>query len=194
MTKINIIYPLFNHKLFLLIVYLKCLSNTFSFPFNNLQSVELNNGNFLMIHQFGIDICDKDLTKIIRKEKIFSTEEQISTPQKMQNVIIKKFSDGYLVCSIGNKIYIFDDTGQSLSIKENINDDKNVNYYTLDIKDSYHFYIGFMADSLLNLYYYEFDPTTNQTSLKGESGAITSKENWLWVFNTEYIRLSIYVS
>ena len=186
MTKINIIYPLFNHKLFLLIVYLKCLSNTFSFPFNNLQSVELNNGYFLMIHQFGIDICDKDLTKIIRKEKIFSTEEQISTPQKMQNVIIKKFSDGYLVCSIGNKIYIFDDTGQSLSIKENINDGKNVNYYTLDIKDNYHFFLGFMAESVLNIFYYEFNFSTGEIIKLAESGDISNTESWLWVFNTEY--------
>ena len=173
-------------SLILLIICINIIPLIISFPFINLQSAELKNGNYLMVHQYGVDICDKDLKQVLRKEVVFSAEERISTPQKMQYVIIKSFEDGYLVCLIINKVYIFDDVGQLLSKIEGINHNKTVNYYTLDIKDSYHFYIGFMADSLLNLYYYEFDPTTNKTSLKGESGAITSKENWLWVFNTEY--------
>ena len=48
-------------------------------------------------------------------EIVFSNEEQITT-DIMQNVIIKEFEDGYLICLINNKIYIFNNLGEFLLI------------------------------------------------------------------------------
>ena len=95
------------------ILYTNILPIIFSFPFYNLQSIQLLNGNFLMIHQYGIDICDKGLTKIIKTEIIFTNDEQI-TLYKMKNIIIKQFTDGYIISLINDNIYIFNESGHFL--------------------------------------------------------------------------------
>ena len=118
-----------------LILFSNIFSGIFSFPFYNLQSEQLFNGNYIFVHQYGIDIVNNPRTKIIRSEITFAEEEQI-TKEKMQNVIIKMFEDGYLICLINGKIYIFDDTGHILYKSENIiTTGKTVNYYSLNIKD-----------------------------------------------------------
>jgi len=98
-------------KVYSQLIFITIIINLFSifpsFPFYNLQTAELTDGNFLFIHKYGIDICVKDITKIIRTEIIFTNEEQI-TKEKIKNVIIKKFDDGYIICLIIDKIYIFD--------------------------------------------------------------------------------------
>ena len=98
------------HFLVFLLFYLFFIPNIFSFPFYNTQSEQLINGNFLIIHQYGIAICDNELSRIIRTEKVF-TDDDIITTDKMKNIIIKKFEDGYLICIINDKIYIFDNLG-----------------------------------------------------------------------------------
>ena len=132
---------------FFLIIYIIPSLNVFAFPFYNVQSAELSNGQRLLVHKFGIDIVDKDYNQVIRNEIIFTDEEQISTADKLNNVIIKKFEDGYIICLINDKTYIFDNLGNFLSKKENINFDKTVNYYSLNIKDNYHFFIGFISNN-----------------------------------------------
>ena len=97
-----------NINFILIIIY---LFSVYSFPFYNLQSTELSNGEKLIIHKYGIDICDRDFNKIIRNEIVFSSDEQISTEDKLNNVIIKKFDDGYIICLINNKAYLFDEFG-----------------------------------------------------------------------------------
>lgn len=88
-------------KLYSQLIFITTIINFFSifssFPFYNLQTAELTDGNFLFIHKYGIDICDRDITKVIRTEVIFTNEEQITT-DKIKNVIIKKFEDGYIIC------------------------------------------------------------------------------------------------
>ena len=106
-----------------------------------------------MVHQYSIDICNEDLSQIIRFEIIFSEEEQISNQQQMKDVIIKKFDDGYLACLISKNLYIFDDIGRYLHKRDNINNGKVVDYYIMSIYDNYHFYIGYMAQSVLNIFY-----------------------------------------
>ena len=105
MTKKKYYFNIIN--LNLLILYINIFGISFSFPFINLQSEQLNNGNFLMVHQYGIDICNEDLSQKIRTEIIFSEDEQISNSQQMKDVIIKKFDDGYLVCLINKNISYF---------------------------------------------------------------------------------------
>ena len=183
MTKKKYYFNIIN--LNLLILYINIFGISFSFPFINLQSEQLNNGNFLMVHQYGIDICNEDLSQKIRTEIIFSEDEQISNSQQMKDVIIKKFDDGYLVCLINKNIYIFNSAGQFLNKKENINNGKTVDYYTISIHDNYHFYIGYMAQSVLNIFYYEFNHDSNEIKIKAESGDLTNSEGW-WLWTTEY--------
>ena len=183
MTKKNFYFNIIN--LHLLILYINIFGISFSFPFINLQSEQLNNGNFLMVHQYGIDICNEDLSQKIRTEIIFSEDEQISNSQQMKDVIIRKFDDGYLVCLINKNIYIFNSAGQFLNKKENINNGKTVDYYTISIHDNYHFYIGYMAQSVLNIFYYEFNHDSNEIKIKAESGDLTNSEGW-WLWTTEY--------
>ena len=182
MEKINYIYIQF----FFLIFFINIFQISFSFPFENIYSTQLRNGNFILIHKKGIDICDNYLNKIIRTEIVFSNEEQITT-DIMKNVKIKEFEDGYLICLINNKIYIFNNLGEFLFKKENINLDKEVNYYSIDTKDNYHFFIGIISESCLNLYYYEYNISTNTTELIAQSGDITKSEpKWFGLGSTDY--------
>ena len=146
-----------------IIIYIVTSSNVFAFPFYNVQSAELANEQKLIIHRFGIDIVDKDFNQVIRNEITFSSEEQISSADKMKNVIIKKFEDGYLICLINDRTYIFDNLGNFLSKRENINFGYISNYYSLSIKDNYHFFVGIISNDKFYLYYYEYKSATKQT-------------------------------
>ena len=152
MSKTNIYFFIY----FFFIIYIISSLNVFAFPFYNVQSAELSNGQKLIVHKFGIDIVDKDYNQIIRNEINFTNEEQISTPDELKNVIIKKFENGYIISLINNTTYIFDNLGNFLSKRENIYIGHTTNYYSLNIKDNYHFFIGFISDNGFYLYYYEF--------------------------------------
>ena len=170
----------------LFILYTNILPIIFSFPFYNLQSIQLLNGNFLMIHQNGIDICNKGLTKIIKTEFIFTDDEKI-TPDKMKNIIIKQSTDGYIYSLINDNIYIFNELGNLLYKSAKINQDKTPNYYSLTIKDNYHFYIGLITNNFLNIYYYEYNLTSNTIINIAESGDISKNEKYLFFLETEYV-------
>ena len=159
MSKTNFSFLIY----FFLIIYIIPPLNVFAFPFYNIQSVELSNGQKFLVHQFGIDIVNNDYNQVIRNIMNFTNEEQISTTDKMKNVIIKKFEDGYLICLISDKAYIFDNLGNFLAKRENINFGNSVNYYSLNIKDNYHFFIGFISNNEFYLYYYEFKVATKET-------------------------------
>ena len=120
----------------MLILILSIILKISSFPIYNLQSAQLNSGEFFLIHKYGIDICDEKRTTIVRNILTFSEEEQITT-EKMANIKIKKFDDGYLICLINEQIYIYDDQGNFVNRYEYIRLGKNVKYYSLSIKDKY---------------------------------------------------------
>ena len=166
MAEFKIIHPSFT----ILIILISLLLNTQNFPYYNLYSAVLSNLDFLFVHKYGIDIVDYDITKVLRREIIFTEEEQI-TDEKKKDIIIKQFDDFYIICLINNNIYIFDDLGYFLLKIDNINLGKNVEYYSLNIKDEYHYFIGILTDDSLNLYYYEFDKINNVTTL------VASNEN-----------------
>ena len=52
----------------LFILPISLFSITLSFPFYNLQSEKLKNGNLFFVHKNGIDICDFNVTRILRTE------------------------------------------------------------------------------------------------------------------------------
>ena len=149
------------HFISILIIIIS-FSTIYSFPFYNLQSTELSNGNKLIVHKYGIDICNKDFNEIIGNEITFSNDEQISTSDKMVNIILEKFDDGYVICLIYSKAYIFDNLGHFLSDRGNLNFGYTSNYYSLNIKDNYHFFVGSVSNEYFYLYYYEYDKFTKK--------------------------------
>ena len=79
----------------------------------------------------------------------------------MNNAIIKKFDDGYIICLINNKAYLFDELGNSLCDRGSMNLGYISNYYSLNIKDNYHFFFGLISNNYFYLYYYEYDKSIN---------------------------------
>ena len=135
---------------FFLIIYINPPSNVFAFPFYNIQSAELSNGQKFLVHKFGIDIVDKDYNQVIRNVMNFTNEEQISTPDEMKSIIIKKFEDGHIICLINDTTYIFNNLGNFLTKRGRMNFGFTANYYSLNIKDNYHFFIVLFFLILLN--------------------------------------------
>ena len=140
---------------------------TFCFPFYNLQSARLQNGNFIFVHKYGVDIVNHNVSKIIRHEISFTEEEQI-TVEKMKDVIIKLFDDGYVICLMNDQMYIFDEAGNFKQKKEDANNNMAYNYYSLNVKDNHHYFVAFTNIESLNVYYYEYDKTANTITNLGD--------------------------
>ena len=107
-------------NLFLLLLYTNLLLKTFSYPFYNLQSTLLKNTDFIFVHKYGVDIVDYELTGFQRTEIEFTEEERI-TVDKMKDVIIEQFDDGYVICLLNDRIYIFNDEGHFQYKSDKIN-------------------------------------------------------------------------
>ena len=80
----------------------------------------------------------------------------------MVNIILEKFDDGYVICLIYSKAYLFDNLGHFLSDRGNLNFGYTSNYYSLNIKDNYHFFVGSVSNEYFYLYYYEYDKFTKK--------------------------------
>ena len=77
----------------------------FSFP----TAIELKNKDILVVHQFGVTVCDPTFKRIKKNVYDFSLEEeQISNEDKLSRVSFAKFNDGYIFSIIIEKLYIFD--------------------------------------------------------------------------------------
>ena len=81
----------------------------------------------------------------------------------MKSIIIKKFEDGHIICLINDTTYIFDNLGNFLTKRGRMNFGFTANYYSLNIKDNYHFFIGFISNNRFYLYYYEYKAATKET-------------------------------
>ena len=143
------------------------ISSTLYFPYPT--ATTLNNGNIFIIYKYGVVICDKNITNVIKYSYNFTESEEISTEAKLSKVSISKFDDGYIVSIIIDKLYIFDCNG-NLRQRYNTIDDKDVPYYTLTAhktdSNSYHYYLfGFVYQNRLNLYYYKYDPTQTKNTI-----------------------------
>ena len=140
------------------------------------HGVNLNSGEILIIHKFGIAIYNSDLTSIINQIEIFEGDELIETEEDLSKITLEIFN-GYIFSIIKDKIYIFNEQNGDLMYNGSkiINQDQDAVYYTLapiNITDNnkYSYIIGYVdSNKLLNLFYYEYDPELNQNQL------ITSK-------------------
>ena len=101
----------------------------------------------------------------------FSNENQITT-DNLSNVTISKFDDGYIICTIHNNIYIFNNEGEFIFEGKNINRYTNPDYYSLAPKEikqeNYYYYLGYVDidNNLIRLYGYEFNKEYNMTYLR----------------------------
>ena len=159
-------------NIFIFIFYsiINNINSTLSFV--NPLSISLNNGNIFIIHKYGIDVCNQYLSLIVKTPITFSSTEQI-TIENISKIIITKVEDGYIICLINKKVYIFDKYGNFI-FKSNEITDKNPDFYTLESlsdKNGYNYYVGFIYENKLYLYYYEYYTSSNSTKL------IASKEN-----------------
>ena len=150
--------------IFLFYCIINNINSTLSFI--NPLSISLNDKNIFIIHKTGINVCNQNLSLIIKTPITFSSEEQITT-ENLSKTIITKVDDGYIICLINKKIYIFDKNGNFVFKSSEITD-KNPDFYTLEsLSDTngYNYYIGFIYSNKLYLYYYEYNKNKKSTSL-----------------------------
>ena len=160
---INYINPLI---FILLVLNISKINSTNSYT--NPKIISLLNGNLFIIHKDGIDICYKDFTKI-KTSLTFSENEKI-TIDNLSKIEISKFDNGYVICIIIDKIYIFDNEGKFLFQHKNINKGLDIDYYTLDANECCSYCFGFIGLSdLLFIFHYEYNLKKNATFLKSSN-------------------------
>ena len=133
----------------------------------NPTTASLSNGNLFIIHQTGIDICDDNLNKI-STSMVFSNENKITT-DNLSKISISKFDNGYIICTINNNIYLFNNEGKFIFEGKNINKGGNPDYYALAAKEikqwDYYYYIAFIDRDYIRLYGYEYNLEYNNEHL-----------------------------
>ena len=148
--------------LYIYIIYTIIIISNSSIIFNFPYSISLSNGNILIIHKYGITICDGLLSNIIEDIVIFNKDEEIKTELSLSKVTTANI-DEYIISIINDKIYIFNDNGNLLyeDDKKILEQEEIADYYTLvPIKKegNYIFYfIGFIHNASLYFLYYEYD-------------------------------------
>ena len=100
-----------------------------------------------------------NLNKILTS-LVFSSENQITT-SILPKVAISKFDDGYIICIINDKIYLFDEEGK-FKFEGAISRNRHPDYYTLvtkEVSNQYrYFYITFIKENYIYLYLYDYIP------------------------------------
>ena len=153
--------------LFTILLYLNLfqINSDIFYPYS--LTITLSNGNLFIVYKYGIDICNHNLTKIIKSSIVFSNNEQI-TNDNLSKIVFSKCEDGYILCLINDKIYIFNSEGNFIFQSEKINKNHDTDFYTLYAvsgRNCYNYYIGFISNNLLYLYYYEYKSLANRTNL-----------------------------
>ena len=150
---------------FLLVLSIIINLSKSSILFNYPYCLSLSNGNILVIHKTGIDICDHSLSRIIKNISVFEGDEEISNDKALSKVTTET-KDEYIFCIINDKIYIFNNIGDLLYKDYNkiLDAGEKAEYYSLVIakKDNYYYYyvVGFIHNKLLYFLYFKFNFNT----------------------------------
>ncbi len=117
--------------IFLLTLFLAIHPSISSLSFIYPYSLSLSDENILIIHKFGISICDALISRIINNVISFSEDEQI-TEESLSKITCESKTK-YISCLINDKIYIFDNVGNSLykSVSSFLGNDEYPDYYSL---------------------------------------------------------------
>ena len=162
-----------NNKLYLIylicfIFLIKPLSSFVSFV--NPYCISLSDGRILVIHKYGISICNSFLTEIIENIITFTETEEISTEAALSR-ITSASENGYIFCIINDKIYIFNENGDLLSQNfiEILTTGETADYYTLTpirkTTSVYYFVVGYVYNSAINLLLCSFSFSNNNTQI-----------------------------
>ena len=147
---------------------------TISFSYPN-AVVTLKEGNIFIIHKFGICICDSSFTTIIKEIYTFQEEEQIINEERMSKLEILQFDNGYLICLIIDKIYIFNMNGD-LEFKSSPLIVVDISNFSLSsdkiLNNCYYYLLGYIYQSSLYLYYYEYNSLTKKKFINCKKGEI----------------------
>ena len=156
------------HNYFILFLLINISESFISFNF--LYSFTLSNGNIFVIHQKGVTICDNHLKTILLNVITFSEDEEIITEASLTK-ITTTFQYGYIISIINDKIYIFDEFGQSIynGTDKILSSGETAEYYTLvpiKIEDGYyHYVIGYIHNKLLYFLYYKYNFSSKANNL-----------------------------
>ena len=143
----------------------------------------LTNKKIFVIHSLGIDICDSAYKT---SKRILTFDTEISETY-LAKISISKYSNGYFVVLIINKVYLFNESGDPVFESSELSY-LNGEYYSLSShkfeKDSdnvysYYFLISYINpnDLLLNFYYYNLTETSltiiaNRVNIDDDIGSV----------------------
>ena len=165
----NILFINIRTKIFLFIIFI-LKKFIYSISFINPYSISLSNENVLVIHRYGISICNSIVTEIIDNITIFTEGEEISTEAALSK-ITSASENGYIFTIINDKIYIFNEMGILLYHNNSkiLLNGETAKYYTLvPIRkkvNNYYYVIGYINNNLLNLLYYSYYFSSNSNIL-----------------------------
>ena len=127
----NILFINLRTKIFLFIIFI-LKKFIYSISFINPYSISLSNENILVIHRYGISICNSIVTEIIDNITIFTEGEEISTEAALSK-ITSASENGYIFTIINDEIYIFNEIGILLYHNNSkiLLSGETANYYTL---------------------------------------------------------------
>ena len=161
---------LYKTILFFVILYILIDLSIPFVSFNYPYALTLSDGNIFVIHQKGVTICNKHLTRILKNVITFPEDEEINTEASLSK-ITTAFQYGYIISIINDKIYIFDEYGTSIYIgtEKILSSGETAEYYTLvPIKnetDYIHYIIGYVHNSLLYFLYYKYNYSNKTNNL-----------------------------
>ena len=99
-----------NIQYIFILLFISFISKSSSLYFTYPNAITLKNRNIFIIHKDGVTICDSNYFSIIKNIITFSSTEQLSE-SNLHLISLTQFDDGYIICIIINKLYIFDING-----------------------------------------------------------------------------------
>ena len=146
---------------YLLLKILSCLPD-YMYP----HSINLINGNILIIHSNGIIIYDSSLKNEIKN---VSNQNGLITKDILSKIEICRFSvedNGYIIALINQTIYIFDWEGNLKNKSKNYEDKIIGQYYTLipiqKNNNEYIYMLGFNDKIKINLIFFNYKDSSNE--------------------------------
>ena len=151
-----------NVQCIFILFFLSFISKSFSLHFTYPNAITLKNKNIFIIHKDGITICDANFTTIIKNIITFSSTEKL-LENDLHMISLSQFDDGYIICIIINKLYIFDING-IVKISTALSDNKNTNFVLAveKVSNTIHYYlIGYINQNSLYLLYLIYNSGNN---------------------------------
>ena len=165
---------MFNFIILYFIISYAYSNDTLIYP----SAITLPNDNIFIIHKLGVYKYNSSFEKPEEIIPFKKEEEQIKEEDLSKLTIRYDEKNNYIICLIKEKIYLFDDKGNSLYKSNNkiINNTQNIDYYLIvsatEVKNDTHYYyvIGFIDNNnYLNLKLYNYNKEQKNNTLISEN-------------------------